>query len=181
MTGDDMLEIIVTVSDRDMGAGIVIFSESGERLAEGPQMGQPFRWRHQIAFAPTGPRGEAELIVVRTPHIGGVIEYYRFEDGELGLVAEYSGITSHSIGSRNLDMAAVGDFDGDGTYEVLLPNPGLTELVAIRRSQSGADQIWSLPLGGVMRTNISGVSLPDGQLALAVGRSDGILRIWMPE
>jgi hypothetical protein len=179
ITGDGIREIVVTVSDLDLGAGIVIFSESGERLAEGPKMGQPFRWRHQIAFAPSGPDGEQELIVVRTPHIGGVIEYYRYENGGFSVVAEYSGITSHSIGSRNLDMAAVGDFDGDGTIEVLLPNPGLTELVAIRRTQAGAEQAWALPIGGKLHTNLSGLSLPNGQLSFAVGRSDGILRIWM--
>jgi hypothetical protein len=121
------------------------------------------------------------LLVVRTPHIGGVVEYYRYENGELQVVAEYSGITSHSIGSRNLDMAAAGDFDGDGIIEVLLPNPGLNELVAISRTQSGAEQIYALPLDGRMSTNLSGVSLPGGHLALAVGRVDGVLRIWMPE
>ena len=46
---------MVTVSDLDLGAGIVIFNETGERLAEGPKMGQPFRWRHQIGLENLGP------------------------------------------------------------------------------------------------------------------------------
>lgn len=181
ITGDGISDIIVTVSDQDLGAGIVVFDESGERLAEGPKMGQPFRWRHQIAIASSGPIGESELIVVRTPHIGGVIEYYQFDQGELKIVADFAGITSHIIGSRNLDMAAAGDFDGDGTIEVMLPTRDLSELVAIRRSPSGVEEIWKLPIGGVLSTNLSGARFPDGRIAIAIGRSDGVLRFWLPK
>jgi hypothetical protein len=180
MTGNGDREIVVTVSDLDLGAGIVVFSETGERLAMGPKMGQPFRWRHQIAFAATGPGGENELIVVRTPHIGGVIEFYRVENGELKVAAEYTGITSHVIGSRNLDMAAAVDLDGDKPFEVLLPSPNLEELVAVRRSEFGAEEIWTLPIGGQLSTNIAGAEFSNGQIALAVGNTDGVLRIWMP-
>jgi len=168
------------VSDLDLGAGIVVFSENGQRLAGGPKMGQAFRWRHQIAYAATGPDGENELAVVRTPHIGGVVEYYQYIDGGLSIVAEYPGITSHTLGSRNLDLAAAGDFDGDGAVELLLPTPDLTELVAIRRSSTGAEQVWRLPIAGVMSTNLAGVTFPNGKLAIAVGRTDGVLNLWLP-
>ena len=181
LIGDEDREIIVTVSDRELGAGIVVFSETGDRLAMGPMMGRPFRWRHQITVAPTGPDGENELIVVRTPHIGGVIEYYRIENGELKVAAEYAGITSHVIGSRNLDMAAVVDLDGDGAFEVLLPTPDLEELVAIRRTEPGAEEILKLPIGGQLSTNIAGVNFPNGQVAFAVGSAAGVLKIWTSE
>jgi hypothetical protein len=174
-------EIVVTVSDLELGAGLVVFSEIGERLAEGPKMGRPFRWRHQIAFGELGPEGESELAVVRTPHIGGVVEYYKYTNGNLSVVAEFPGITSHTIGSRNLDMAAAGDFDGDGAIELLLPNPNLTDLVAVRRTPSGVEDAWRIPIGGVMSTNLAGVTLPNGKLAVAVGREDRVLTLWFPE
>jgi hypothetical protein len=180
INGDEQREIIVTISDLDLGAGIVIFSETGERLAEGPKMGRAYRWRHQIGYLTVGPEGENELVVVRTPHIGGVVEYYRYSDGDLTIAAEYTGITSHTIGSRDLDMAALGDFDGDGVNELLLPNPDFTELVAIRRTPAGAEQAWRIAIGGVMSTNLSGVTLPNGRIALAVGRDDGVLTLWLP-
>jgi hypothetical protein len=180
INGDEQREIIVTVSDLDLGAGIVIFSETGERLAEGPKMGRAYRWRHQIGYLALGPEGENELVVVRTPHIGGVVEYYQYSDGNLTIAAEFTGITSHTIGSRNLDMAALGDFDGDGVNELLLTNPDLTELVAVRRTPAGAEQAWRIAIGGVMSTNLSGVTLPNGKIALAVGRDDGVLTLWLP-
>ena len=181
ITGDQIREIVVTVSDFNLGAGIEIFSEDGKLLAEGPKMGQPYRWRHQIAMGAFGPGGENELSVVRTPHIGGVVEYYHFSDGGFHIVAEFPGITSHKLGSRNLDLAAAGDFDGDGTIELLLPSPDLTELVAIRRSSSGAEYAWHLPIDGQMSTNLAGVTLPDGMIAIAVGRTDGVLKFWLPK
>jgi hypothetical protein len=180
INGDGQREIIVTVSDLELGAGIVIFSETGERLAEGPKMGRAYRWRHQIGYLNLGPEGENELVVVRTPHIGGVVEYYQYSDGNLTIGAEFAGITSHTIGSRNLDMAALGDFDGDGVNELLLPNPDLTELVAVRRTTTGAEQDWRLAIGGVMSTNLAGVTLPGGKIAVAVGRDDGVLTLWLP-
>jgi hypothetical protein len=180
INGDGQREIIVTVSDLDLGAGIVIFSETGERLAEGPKMGRAYRWRHQIGYESLGPNGESELLVVRTPHIGGVVEYYQYSRGDLTIAAEFAGITSHTIGSRNLDMAALGDFDGDGLNELLLPNPDLTELVAVRRTPSGAEQAWQIAIGGEISTNLSGVTLPNGKIALAVGRNDSELTVWIP-
>ena len=93
------------------------------------------------------------------------------------------------IGTRNLDLAAAGDFDGDGQIELLLPNQARTELGAIRRSAAGAEVVWSLPLNGSMSTNLGAVTLADGRIAVGMGQENGILpdgsmqnslRIWFP-
>lgn len=180
LTGNGQREIVVTISDLNLGAGIVVFSETGERLAEGSKMGQPYRWRHQIAAAEFLTGEEPELAVVRTPHIGGVIEFYRLEEGNLNLVAELPGVTSHVMGSRNLDMSAAGDFDGDGSNELLVLDPSLSELIAVQRTADGAEFDWVLPIEGTLSTNLAAVTLPDGDIALGLGRTDGVLRIWVP-
>lgn len=180
LTGDGKREIIATISDRSLGAGIVVFSESGERLAEGPKMGQPNRWRHQIAVGDFLVQGEPELAVVRTPHIGGVVEFYRYSEGDFEPVAQLPGVTSHVIGSRNLDMSVAGDFDGNGTTELLVLNPSLTELVAVRRVPESAEIIWNIPLDGKLNTNLATATLSDGNIVLGVGRTDGVLRLWYP-
>ena len=181
LTGDGKREIIVTISDRNLGAGIVVFSESGERIAEGPKMGQPNRWRHQIAVGEFMNQGGQELAVVRTPHIGGVLEFYRYFEGDLNLVAQLPGLTSHIIGSRNLDLSVAGDFDGNGVTELLVLNPSLTELVAVRRIPGSAEIIWRIPLDGILNTNLASATLPDGNIVLGLGRLDGVLRIWYPQ
>ena len=95
-------------------------------------------------------------------------------------VAQVPSYTSHVIRTRNLDMAVAGDFDGDGHIELLLPNQARTELGAIRRSGDGAEVAWTLPVDGLVSTNLAGVTLADGNLAVGVGRDDGTLRLWLP-
>lgn len=174
-------EIVVTFSNAQQGAQIVVFDESGNRVASGPAIGRASRWRHQIASGPFGPGGETELVDVLTPHIGGVVEFYRRQGEDLRIVAQVSGYTSHVIGTRNLDMAAAGDFDGDGRMELLLPSQSRTELGAIRRTQDGAEVAWTVSVGGRVVTNLAVVGLLDGTLAVGVGRDDGVLRLWLPE
>jgi hypothetical protein len=178
--GDGNREIIITVSDANQGAQIRIFDESGEQIAAGPAIGQGYRWRHQIATAPFGPAGEIELAEVLTPHLGGIVGFYRWEGSQLKIVAQVPGYTSHVIGTRNLDMAAAGDFDGDGRVELLLPRQDRRELGAIRRTASGAVVAWSLPLESAPSTNIGAVQLADGTLAIGVGQENGILTLWHP-
>ncbi len=116
---------------------------------------------------------------MRTPHIGGVIEFYQLIKSELRLVASVPGYTSHVLGSRNLDMAVAGDFNGDGQPELVVPDQGRTSLVGIRRTNAGAEEAWRTEVGGTISTNLAGVTLPDGHLLLGVGRDDGTLRLWI--
>jgi hypothetical protein len=103
------------------------------------------------------------------------------EGEDLRLVAQVPGYTSHMIDTRNLDMAAAGDFDGDGRMELLLPAQSRTELGAIRRTQGGAEVAWTIPIDGRVVTNLAAVTLSNGTLAVGVGREDGVLRLWLPE
>jgi hypothetical protein len=180
LTGDGLREIVVTVSNASQGAQLLVFDESGGRVAAGSIIGQGYRWRHQLAAAPFGPDRDIELVDVLTPHIGGVVEFFRLEGNTLALVAEVHGYSSHIIGSRNLDMAVVGDFDSDDQLELLLPNQRRTELGGIRRTQAGAEVAWTIPVGGRLSTNIAAVALADGSLSISVGRDDGVMRVWLP-
>ncbi len=171
LDGDGEPEEIVTLSDAADGARIAAGDAAGEPIGRGR------RWRHQIAVAPFGPNGEMELVAVRTPHIGGVAEFY---DAELDVVAEARGVTSHVLGSRNLDMALAADADGDGRVELVAPTEDLEMLAAIRREGPGARLVWTVPLGGRLSTNLAAVELPGGVLALAAGTAAGRLRIWPP-
>ena len=180
LTGDGEREIITTNSDRARGARIFVFKESGELLGSGTAVGKGYRWRHQLALARFNPEGEIELVDVLTPHIGGQIEYYGLNNDNLEIVAARSGFTSHVIGSRNLDMAVVGDVDGNGKLELLIPSDSMIELGAISRTRTGLEESWRVPIGGTITTNIATVTSPTDDLAVAVGGSDKKLRIWVP-
>ncbi len=172
---DGEREVVVTVSDAERGARRVALSESGGPLT-GPPVGSGFRWRHQLAVAPFGPRGEVEVAAVKTPHVGGTAEFYRADGGELRLVAERRGYSTHTIGSRNLDGAIAGDLDGDGRAELLVPDDPQRELAGLRRHSGGADEAWRLPLGGRLTTNLCAVSGARG-IVVAAGFGE-TLRVW---
>jgi endonuclease YncB( thermonuclease family) len=180
LTGDGTREIIVTLSDVDQGARIAVFSEDGEQIAVGPAIGQGYQWRHQLAVAPTGADGDLEVIDVMTPHIGGIVDFFQLAGDGLKLMDQMSGYTSHVLGSRNLDMAAAGDFDGDGQMELLLPDQERTSLGAIRRSTGSAEVAWRIPAGEGISTNLCAVTFPDGTLAAGVGHEGNQLRLWLP-
>jgi hypothetical protein len=180
LTGDGVREIIVTVSNPQQGAQIVVFNEAGEQIATGPAIGRKNRWRHQAAVAPFGPNGELELVDVLTPHIGGVAEFYQLQGDTLRIVAQVPGYTSHILGSRNLDIPLAGDLDGDGRVELLLLDQLRIELGAIRRTATGAEVVWTVPVAWRVSTNLAAVTLPDGRVAVGAGREDQVLSLWLP-
>jgi hypothetical protein len=180
INGDGRREIILTVSDDRAGARYAVYNEGGSLLAAGPSVGKGYRWRHQIAVAPFGPNDEIELAGVKTPHIGGVVEFYGFEKDGLKLRADLEGFSSHSIGSRNLDTALAGDFDGDGRVELLVPFQAMDRLGAVRRTGEGAELVWTLSTGGRLSSNLAAVTMDDGNIALGVGREDKVLRLFLP-
>ena len=96
------------------------------------------------------------------------------------IVGAKPGYSSHVIGTRNLDMALAGDFDGDGQPEVVLPNQGRTKLGGIQRVGTGAAVSWEVPLEGILATNLAAVTLPEGDLILGAGLEGALLRIWAP-
>ena len=178
MDGDGEGEIILTVSDPESGARIVAYTSAGRQLAVSPAVGRGFRWRHQIAVAPFGVNDELELAEVLTPHLGGVVQFYRLRGDRLEIVARLPGYSSHQIGSPNLDMAVAGDFDADGRVELLVPEQSYRRLAAIRRTPEGADAVWALELGARLSSNIATVADADGRMAVGVGTENGKLRIW---
>jgi hypothetical protein len=180
MNGDGHREIVVTQSNAIEGSRIVVYSEDGSVLAQGAPVGQGFRWIHQVAVGQFIESGSLEIATVRTPHIGGVVEIYSLEGDQLVVVDSLSGYSSHRIGSRNLDGALAGDFNGDDVIELVVPDQTQTNLHGIQFSEDGLTSIWNVPLGGRLSTNLVGLELADGRLALGAGTENQILRIWIP-
>jgi hypothetical protein len=173
-------DLITTVSNAQVGAQIRVYRSDGSLVAASDPIGLGGRWRHQLAYGPFGPNGELEIVDVRTPHIGGIVEFFQLQGDRLEIVASLPGYTSHVIGSRNLDMAVGGDFNGDGQPEIVLPVQDRSALAGLQHGPDGVVEVWRLPLDGRLTTNLSAVTLPDNTLALAAGTDANLLRVWLP-
>lgn len=177
VSDDPRPELLVTISDAEAGARLRAYDLDGAIVAESAPIGQGYRWLHQIATGALGPDGETEIIAVRTPHIGGVVEAYRLADDRLERVASIDGYSSHVLGSSNLDMALLADIDSDGRLDIVVPDQGMTELGVLARTAAGFELVDKLPLDGVLATNVAAADA-DGKLVLAVGTADGRVRIF---
>ncbi|MCY3916696.1 MAG: hypothetical protein OXG49_11845 [Chloroflexi bacterium] len=181
--GDGVEDLVTTVSDGSLGARIRAYVWDGAGIRQeldGPAIGRGNRWRHQLTAGRFGPDGIIEIVAVRNPHQEPEMEFFRLGDGALELAASLPGVTTHVLGSRNLDQTAAGDFNGDGQPEVLAMDLGRRAIVAIQRNESGASEVWRLDAGGEIVSNFAPVELLDGNLALAAGADDNRLRVWLP-
>jgi hypothetical protein len=168
---DGRQNVVMTRSDVFGGARLEVYSEM-VLLASSEPVGQSNRWVHALAVAPTGAKGETEIIAVKTPHIGGKLEYYRHEDDGLKLVHTRTGVSTHTIGSRNLDMALTGDFNDDGEIEVLVPSQDFRRLLSIKRTEDGSEIDATQYLQAQLSTNIAGYSFDD-LIYIAIGTVNG--------
>jgi hypothetical protein len=176
MNKDGEKEIIVTLSNTQDGARIVAFHEDGNMLAEGAAIGKGNRWRHQLIVAPFGNFDESLLAVVRTPHIGGVLEFYKLYGEILEITETISGFSTHSIGSRNLFTTQAGDFDNDGKVDLLIPDQSHTRLGIVNMENESTT--W-IDLHSELITNLAAVDIPgNNRVAIAAGLSNNSLIIW---
>ena len=197
---DGQDEIITILSDTALGSRVVAFELNGSVSAEGDPIGQGFRWRHLIGAGPLGPAGQPAVAVVRTPHIGGTLEYLSYTPmtGTTGLervdsvpiasliVAEGRyGYSSHSIGSQNLGDAVLANVNGGERVEVILPTQSRDVIVAVGRIVGGSEEVWRFELGARLTSNLSVAQEWVGQrsggvrrAAMLVGAADGSMHVW---
>ncbi len=143
---DGRNEVITIRSSTSEGGGVTIYGAVEGRLAEvaaNDFIGLRNRWLNIAAIADITGDGRKDIAYVRTPHIGGMLRLFRYDDG-LTLTSEIDGFSNHAIGSREQRLSAVADIDGDGNMEIAVPSDsratmriidyrdGLVEVASIR-------------------------------------------------
>jgi hypothetical protein len=179
LDGDSKREIIVTQSNINVGARIVVYNQEGEVIAQSDPIGQGFRWLHLIAATQIVNDDILDLVVVRTPHIGGVLEIYELTEGKLEISTSLKGYSSHQIGSRNLDASLVTDVNADRIPEIVLPDQSQQNLSALQITDAEWTEIWRVPLNEKLTTNLMGVYSLHFGLVLGVGTEENKLMLWV--
>jgi hypothetical protein len=137
LDGDGEAEIVVVRSSLDHGAVLTAYGMVGDDLrlvAEGPQRLTAHRWLNPVGIADFDGDGTVEVAYVETPHLGGILRIVSLKDGKLVEEASAAGFSNHALGSRELGLSAILDFDEDGLPEIFLPSARRRSLRVLRYS-----------------------------------------------
>jgi hypothetical protein len=174
--GDGDSELLLTASDAREGGRLVIYDERGEPLAASSSIGRGQRWRNQLGVAVID--AVPTVVDVQTPHIGGIVQWFRLRGDTLERFAATGEYSSHRIGRRNLDQGLIVDGNGDGDVDVIVPSQNQQSLAVLSIQNSEPTEVRSVPLGSRISTNLSTFTTSDGGASLAVGLEDGSVLIW---
>lgn len=125
LDGDGTPEILVVRAYLKSGAALAIVARSDGSwriAAETPPDGEPFRWLNPVAPAPSpgGARQGAEIVLVRRPHLDGLLQVWSYQAGKLTLSREKAGYSNHAYGSPAQDLAAIVSGEG-GERRLIVP------------------------------------------------------------
>jgi hypothetical protein len=173
LDGDGRNEVVTIRSSLSKGAAVAVLGLRDGRLVlldATPEIGRPNRWLNIAGIADYTGAGVPVVAWVETPHIGGILKMAAFESGRLNVFANtYSGFSNHFISSRELGLAATGDFTGDGVPDLALPNADRRSLMIAART--GFEKIPLLARVAHAVVNVDGVivtATEDGSLVAVV-------------
>lgn len=125
LDGDGTTEIVTIRASVSLGAAVTVYGLRGgtlRQVATTKFIGLANRWLNIAGIAPFRGGPGKEIAYVQTPHIGGTLFMYAYEDGHLKKIGERTGFSNHQIGSTEMRLSAVADIDGDGVPELALPS-----------------------------------------------------------
>ena len=170
-------EIIVVKSYLKRGSSLAVIGlrrGKYEIVGETPPLGGPHRSLNPAGIADFNGDGKIDIALVRQPHVIGSLELWSWGDGALRKTAELPDIANHIAGTRAIDMAAVADFDGDGTADIAAPSLDRGRLRIVSFAPQPRE-IASVPLPAKAVTNLGLVAESAGPPAIALGLADGSL------
>ena len=158
LDGDGGAEVVAIRAYLDRGASLsVIDVVDGEAriIAETRPIGRTNRWLNPAGVADYDGDGRVEVALIKTPHIGGILEIYELRGRTLRRETREAGYSTHAIGSRALDLSASLDVDGDGITDLVLPDQPRTTLVALSFAGGALRTIGRVGLGAQVTGDIA--------------------------
>ena len=134
---DGRNEIVAICSSLDKGAAIAVHGlRDGalKLLAKTKEIGRSNRWLNIAGIGDFSGAGVNAIAWVETPHIGGILRMGVFDGQKIKILSNgHNGFSNHFIGSRELDLSASGDFDGDGVTDLAIPSADREKMIIATR------------------------------------------------
>lgn len=165
------LEMLVIVSRRHDGARLVLIRQRGEGLEISAQtlaVGTPMRWLNPVGVADLDGDGRAEVAMVSTPHIGGILRVFRREGPQLVELATLPDLSNHVYGSAEADLStpvALG-----GRMRLLVPNFARDHLRIIALEAGRLVEVGRCQLPGKVTGSVQVLSPSEVLVGLSSGR-----------
>jgi hypothetical protein len=151
--GEDEILLVETHAER--GASLAIYGVTDARIVRQsmtPFLGQPHRWLNPLGAGDFDADGRLDIALVATPHIGGRLRLYRYAVPTLTLFAEAGGVSTHSIGSTELDLGRI--VHHEDRDRILLPDQSHTSLLLLEWRPSGIKQLARQTLPAAIVTSL---------------------------
>ncbi len=180
LDGDGRDEIVVVLSSMTAGAALAVYGIADGKLslrAKTPHIGRTNRWLNPAEFADLDGDGAIEITAVWTPHLGRVLQAWRFSGGKLHQVARVAGYSNHAIGSPIQDLTEIVTLS-DGRTALAIPTPGYDEIAFMVLQQGKFTEVARRSAGGRITSPVRR-SENGRQLKFATGRTSGV-RIDIP-
>lgn len=175
LDGDGRDEIVVVLSSVSEGAALAVYGVADGKLklrAKTAHIGRTNRWLNPAEFADLDGDGTIEITAVWTPHLGRVLQAWRFSGGKLHQVAKINGYSNHAIGSPVQDLTEIVKLS-DGRTALAIPTPGYDEIAFITLQQGKFAEVARIQAGGRITSPVRR-SKYGRQLEFATGRASRV-------
>lgn len=175
LDGFGQAHIVTILTEVTQGASVAVFGIDDNQLtllAQTPYIGTPNRWLNIAGIDDFDGSGSVSIALVETPHIGGILQFWRWAQGELTKIAEAPGFSNHKFGAREQRLSAVEDFDNDGISDLAVPSADRKALRLVKVMDGAVTDLATVPLPSPIDKAI-GVTREGDDVVLTVGLEDG--------
>lgn len=168
-------EVITILSSQSEGGSIAVFGLNGNafiKIAQTPFIGRTNRWLNIAEINNFGGNRRPDIAAVITPHLAGILQFYRFRNGRLTRIAQANGFSNHFIGSNELRLSTVADVNNNGVPDLVLPSLARNQLVMIGTERTQFREFFRVDLPARINRAI-GKRQNNGRVEFIVGLDDG--------